>query len=44
MDRSSGNPTLDRSCIRAAQRVDTFGPLPSGYNQSTVNVSHYCEY
>ncbi|MGA2808701.1 MAG: TonB family protein [Terracidiphilus sp.] len=44
MDRSSGSPTLDRSCIRAAQRVDTFGALPSQYNMSTVNVSHYCEY
>lgn len=44
MDRSSGSPTLDRSCIRAAQRVDTFGNLPGGYSGNTLNVSYYCEY
>jgi periplasmic protein TonB len=44
LDRSSGSSTLDRSCLDAARRVDTFGPLPSGYNQSTLLVSYYCEY
>lgn len=44
LDRSSGSPTLDTSCLRAAQRVDTFGPLPSAYNQNTLMVSYYCEY
>jgi protein TonB len=44
IDRSSGAPSLDRSCQRAAQRVDTFGILPQGYNQSTLKVSYYCEY
>jgi protein TonB len=44
LDRSSGSPTLDNSCVRAAQRVDTFGPLPNGYNESTLLVSYYCEY
>jgi len=44
LDRSSGSGTLDRSCIRAAQRVDTFGQLPAAYNQSTLKVSYYCEY
>lgn len=44
LDRSSGSPTLDRSCMRGVQRVDTFGPLPSAYNQSTLKVSYYCEY
>jgi len=44
LDRSSGSPTLDRSCIRGVQRVDTFGPLPPAYNQSTLKVSYYCEY
>ena len=44
LDRSSGSPTLDRSCMRAVQRVDTFGALPGGYNGSTLNVSYYCEY
>ena len=44
LDRSSGSPTLDRSCIRGAQRVDTFGQLPGGYRQSVLKVSYYCEY
>lgn len=44
IERSSGSSTLDRSCLDAARRVDTFGPLPSGYNQSTLLVSYYCEY
>ena len=44
MDRSSGSPTLDRECLRAAQRVDSFGPLPPAYNGSTVLTSYYCEY
>lgn len=44
LDRSSGSPTLDRSCMRGVQRVDTFGPLPTGYNLSTLKVSYYCEY
>lgn len=44
LDRSSGSPTLDRSCLVAVQRVDTFGALPSGYNGSELNVSYYCEY
>jgi protein TonB len=44
LDRSSGSPTLDRSCVRGVQRVDTFGSLPSAYNQSTLKVSYYCEY
>ena len=44
LDRSSGSPTLDRSCLRAVQRVDTFGALPGGYSGSSLNVSYYCEY
>ncbi len=44
LDKSSGSPTLDLSCERGVQRVDTFGPLPSAYNQSTLKVSYYCEY
>lgn len=44
LDRSSGSPTLDRSCMRGVQRVDTFGPLPPAYNSSTLKVSYYCEY
>ncbi|HUX28906.1 MAG TPA: TonB family protein [Terracidiphilus sp.] len=44
MDRSSGSRSLDQSCMRGVQRVDTFGPLPSPYRQSTLRVSYYCEY
>jgi protein TonB len=41
--QSSGSPTLDTSCVRAVQRVDTYGPLPSGYTGSSLQVSYYCE-
>jgi protein TonB len=44
IERSSGSTTLDRSCQRGVQRVDTFGGLPAAYNQSTLKVSYYCEY
>ena len=44
MDRSSGSPTLDRACMRAAQRVDTYGPLPSPPSEGNAMVSYYCEY
>jgi protein TonB len=41
--QSSGSPSLDTSCLRAVQRVDTYGALPPGYNGSTLSVSYYCE-
>ena len=44
VERSSGSSTLDRSCMRAVQRVDTFGALPGGYSGNALNVSYYCEY
>ena len=44
IDKASGSPTLDRSCQYGVQRVDSFGPLPTAYNQSTLKVSYYCEY
>ncbi|MGD0293508.1 MAG: TonB family protein [Terracidiphilus sp.] len=44
MSINSGSQTLDRACMRAAQRVDTFGALPSQYSQSTVMTSFFCEY
>lgn len=40
----SSSPTLNYSCLHAVQRVDTFGPLPSGYNESTLNVLYHCTY
>ncbi|HUX44433.1 MAG TPA: TonB C-terminal domain-containing protein [Terracidiphilus sp.] len=44
LERASGSPTLDRSCMQAAMRSGNFGSLPTGYNQSTLMVSYYCEY
>ncbi len=44
LDRSSGSSTWDNVCIRAAQRVDTFGSLPSQYRGSSLLVYYYCEY
>jgi protein TonB len=44
LDRSSGSSRLDQSCMRAAQRVDSFGALPPAYTKSTLMVSYYCEY
>ncbi len=44
LERGSGSPTLDASCMRAAQRVDTFGALPAQYHSSSLQVSFYCEY
>lgn len=41
---SSGYPSLDTSCLRAVQRVDTFGALPSGYDQGTLSVLYHCTY
>ena len=42
--QGSGSPTLDRSCLRAIQRVDSFGALPSSYTLNSLNISYYCEY
>jgi protein TonB len=44
ISQSSGSSTLDRACLRAAQRVDTFGALPAQYNQNVLMTSYYCEY
>jgi protein TonB len=44
LDKSSGSPTLDQACVRAARRVDTFGPLPSPSTEGNLSVSYYCDY
>src|SRR5690349_11530800 len=36
IEQSSGVPSLDQSAIRALQRIDSFGPLPSDYPGSYV--------
>jgi len=40
----SGSPTLDQSCLRSTQRVDTFGPLPRDANVAFLNVTYDCMY
>ena len=42
--RSSGSSTLDTSGIRAVQRVESFGPLPGGYNGSSLSVQYTFTY
>lgn len=44
LERSSNSGTLDTSCERAAQRVDSFGSLPPAYRGNTLDVEYYCEY
>ncbi len=44
VNKTSGSPTLDRSCLRAAQRVDTFGPLPAGSNDRWLDTTYDCTY
>ena len=44
INSSSGSPTLDRSCLIATQRVDTFGPLPPGSNDQWLDVTYDCTY
>lgn len=44
LDQSSGSPTWDNECIRAALRSQDFGQLPAQYRGSYLQVSYYCEY
>lgn len=44
LQRSSGSPTLDSSCMRAAQRVGNFQPLPGAYRGMYLQVSYYCQF
>jgi periplasmic protein TonB len=41
---ASGSPTLDRSCLLAAQRVETFGDLPRESNDQWLDVTYDCTY
>jgi protein TonB len=41
---SSGSPTLDRSCLLATERVDSFGPLPRESNDQWLDVTYDCIY
>lgn len=44
INTASGSPTLDRSCLLATQRVDTFGNLPSQSNDQWLDVTYDCTY
>ena len=44
VEQSSGIPSLDQSAIRAIQRIDTFGPLPSDYSGNKVSVEFWFDY
>lgn len=41
IEQSSGVPSLDQSAVRALQRIETFGPLPSEYSGSKVTVEFW---
>lgn len=41
---SSPSPTLNSACMRAAQRIDTFGRLPPESNDQWIDVTYDCIY
>jgi protein TonB len=44
VNTASGSPTLDRSCMLATQRVDSFGDLPRDSNDQWLDVTYDCTY
>jgi protein TonB len=44
IEQSSGVPSLDVSAVRALQRIDTFGPLPTDYAANKVSVEFWFDY
>jgi protein TonB len=44
IEQSSGVPSLDQSAVRALERIDTFGPLPSDYAGNKVSVEFWFDY
>lgn len=44
ISQSSGYSSLDSSALRAVERVENFGPLPAGYNKSSVSVEYTFTY
>jgi protein TonB len=44
INKPSGSASLDQSCLRATQRVDTFGALPSDSNDQWLDVTYDCTY
>lgn len=44
METSSGYSSLDVSCLRAVDRIQTFDHLPKGYNGDSLTVLSHCTY
>jgi TonB family protein len=44
VETPSGYLSLDVSCLAAVDRIETFGPLPSGYSGSSLTVLYHCTY
>ncbi len=44
IEQSSGVPSLDISAVRAVERIDTFGPLPSDYSGGKISVEWWFDY
>jgi periplasmic protein TonB len=44
IEQASNVPSLDSSAVRALQRIDTFGPLPSDYPGSKISVEFWFDY
>jgi protein TonB len=44
INKPSGSASLDQSCLRATQRVDTFGDLPRDSNDQYLDVTYDCTY
>jgi periplasmic protein TonB len=44
IEQSSGVPSLDISAVRAVERIDTFGPLPSDYAGNKISVEYWFDY
>ncbi len=44
VEQSGGVPSLDQSAVRALQRIDTFGPLPSDYHGDKISVEYWFDY
>jgi protein TonB len=44
IEQPSNVPSLNQSAVRALQRIDTFGPLPSTYLGSKVSVEFWFDY
>jgi len=41
VQQPSGDGSLDSTALSAVQHIDTFGPLPDGYNGNYINVVYY---